>query len=135
MGDIYELATQVVVWLGFFDKDVQSLIWAHNVLYDKLAAVALDKGYPFLESQSIEDPAFWRDMLGFKAPRELFKRFIFVGTILRWFSRSWVLQEVSLARNIVIRCGKHQLSWKRMQFLWVGFEQSGWMSTLEDRSN
>ena len=34
-----------------------------------------------------------------------------------WFSRVWILQEVVLAKSILIQCGDHTLSWGALDIL------------------
>ncbi|KAI0594636.1 heterokaryon incompatibility protein-domain-containing protein [Biscogniauxia sp. FL1348] len=94
MDDIYRSAERVVIWLGVADKFTQP---ASNLIrgFDDLAK----EGLPDIE---IENDALehWFSVVS------LFAR--------TWFTRAWVVQEILLARDTVVFCGRYVLQWKDM---------------------
>ncbi|KAF4617059.1 hypothetical protein G7Y89_g15091 [Cudoniella acicularis] len=109
MDEIYRHAQKVIVWLGPEDKDYTST--AVDVL-SRLSAVPK-------EIWNADIPG------GLKHP-EIYTR-LGVGPIYEsewqalgellmrtWFSRIWVIQETFEAREVIVYCGKHVLSWKQI---------------------
>ena len=116
MGEIYRKASKVVAWLGLPNEKTPSTFdflkgIRHYVITigrkqgagsvntaednDKLLE-AMMKEYPTSSSQ-------WTDVQAF-LERD-------------WFSRVWILQEVVLAKSILIQCGDHTLSWGALDIL------------------
>ena len=91
MSEIYGQARNVCVWLGDEDK------------YTKSAFDFIQKEVVQLQDfdKICNNPAksdMWNAMLNvMKRP---------------WFSRRWVVQEIALAREATIYCGRRQLPWK-----------------------
>ncbi|KAF2806931.1 uncharacterized protein BDZ99DRAFT_465683 [Mytilinidion resinicola] len=91
MSKIYGLASSVCVWIGAADKD--SKIALDFIKDEVLRIERFD--------ELCEDIAYshkWGAMVN------LMKR--------PWFSRRWVVQEIALANEAVIYCGKDSISWK-----------------------
>lgn len=93
MGTIYQRADKVHVWLGPASVN------------DQIALIfAALKTWAF--SSLDQHPLF--DLTGthssISAP---------LGAFLArpWFTRRWIIQEVMLARNAIVHCGTHRLSW------------------------
>ncbi|KAH0543391.1 hypothetical protein FGG08_002249 [Glutinoglossum americanum] len=91
MNKIYESATSVCIWLGEGDDDSKMALnfIKHEVL--KL------QGFDELCDNEAASPK-WRAMLN------LMER--------PWFSRRWVVQEIALANDAMIYCGKETIPWK-----------------------
>lgn len=109
MGDIYSSATCVIIWLGKAIDEIEDVIW----LLERYLPVA-EKGrpakevnYDLLTFLGIT-PGRWLDL--WLAYGRFFSRY-------SWFSRAWVVQELLLARDIIIRCGQKTLDWKGLQRL------------------
>lgn len=93
MGTIYQQAEKVHVWLGPASADDQ--IGSVFAALKRWALSSFDR-YPVFD---VEGSHSW--ML---APlRNFFAR--------PWFTRRWIIQEVMLARNAIVHCGPHRLSW------------------------
>lgn len=92
MREVYKAAANVIVWLGDASTDT-------GLAIDLLAQIGEIGRYDpqISTSRNVGTAAAWR------AVEELFKR--------EWFDRIWVIQEVSLARSVDIRCGQHEMSW------------------------
>ncbi|KAF5565305.1 heterokaryon incompatibility het-6 [Fusarium napiforme] len=94
MGDIYKSARQVVVWLGDAADD-SHLVFQH------------------LNDESIPD--LFRDD---SSPPED-KRRAWCALIKRpWFFRTWVIQEIALAKRAVMMCGEEETPWRNMEAGW-----------------
>ncbi|KAM0347360.1 hypothetical protein ACHAPU_004880 [Fusarium lateritium] len=93
MGDIYKSARQVIVWLGEAADD-SHLVFEH--LKDSLDG-------------SLEDPPVVTEPKR-RAWNALVKR--------PWFFRTWVIQEISLARRAIIMCGKDSTLWRNLEESW-----------------
>lgn len=87
MSDIYRNAQNVVVWLGEEESDS-------------------DIGMDFISR--LLDPGFLGDD---NWPSTYARGFYALARLLErpWFSRIWVLQEVAYARNVILKCGDHEL--------------------------
>ncbi|CZR55458.1 uncharacterized protein PAC_05346 [Phialocephala subalpina] len=48
----------------------------------------------------------------------------------RWFSRIWIVQEVVLARSIVVQCGTSSISWENVETLGRMIQILGWQSLI-----
>jgi hypothetical protein len=90
MDIIYEKALQTVVWLGTVSSD-------SNLAMTTLARMKSKKELQNLSK--LEDEAIGH----------LFSR--------PWFSRVWVVQEFSLAKNVMFHCGSMSFSWKPIEKL------------------
>ncbi|KAF1917286.1 heterokaryon incompatibility protein-domain-containing protein [Ampelomyces quisqualis] len=90
MGEIYHSAQRVVVWLGDADEDTcKEFDFAQTMLSD---------GMPM-------KPGLTADHVGE----------IFVKLLSRpWFTRTWVVQEVALAKEASLHYGRIVLTWDRL---------------------
>jgi hypothetical protein len=120
MGSIYAAAQQVDVWLGDSDDDIEGLQAVHHellpALYDLFVHPDPDRlsmlekeiplGPPLMRMLGLDESVerwgqYWRSYFRFYARR-------------RWFQRAWIIQEVALARFVVVRCGAASLLWMQM---------------------
>ncbi|QGI65186.1 hypothetical protein CEK26_009137 [Fusarium fujikuroi] len=94
MGDIYKSARQVVVWLGDAADD-SHLVFQH------------------INDESIADSSH-----NGPAPPEVKRRAW--NTLVRrpWFFRTWVIQEIALAKRAVMMCGDEATPWRDMEISW-----------------
>ncbi|KAG7414350.1 Heterokaryon incompatibility protein 6, OR allele [Fusarium oxysporum f. sp. rapae] len=101
MGDIYKSARQVVVWLGDAADD-SHLVFQH------------------LNDESIPD-SFHND----STPPED-KRRAWSALVKRpWFFRTWVIQEIALAKRAVMMCGEESTLWRNVDVGWKPDFSSG----------
>jgi Heterokaryon incompatibility protein (HET) len=89
MQDIYAKASRVIVWLGEDPGDVatafqQALVMA-NASTEELPNILNTQGR-------------WKESL-----KEILRR--------DWWERIWVIQEVVVARDIIVQCGDHTIAW------------------------
>ncbi|KAF5672652.1 heterokaryon incompatibility het-6 [Fusarium circinatum] len=91
MGDIYKSARQVVVWLGDAADD-SHLVFQH--LNDETIPDSFHSGSPPPEDKR-------------RAWSALVKR--------PWFFRTWVIQEIVLAKRAVMMCGEEETLWRNVE--------------------
>lgn len=95
MGEIYRNAEKVYVWLG---KD----LWSDGE-HEK-------KAFALIESlKKLDGPNFTKAVEGCKKDQWRSLRKVLE---LDWFERVWTLQEIGLASNGVIVCGRRRIGWK-----------------------
>ncbi|EEU36361.1 uncharacterized protein NECHADRAFT_86908 [Fusarium vanettenii 77-13-4] len=99
MGDIYEAASDVLVWLGPSDEKTTALLRHFKRLY------------------LIQDD-FWEDLaLTFAEDKWKTSQMWAVQEIIEdllsrtWFERMWTLQELLLANHATVMCGTQSMSW------------------------
>ena len=105
MKTIYQSATKVLVWLGEDSADSprafelisrilsrQSTWKEQDSRMPMTAQDLIDEGLPepFSPSWKSLDALYWRP----------------------WFTRIWVIQEISVAKEVTLMCGSHQRSWR-----------------------
>lgn len=112
MGDIYALARRVIVWLGNDTADLDDFIYMHEKCAD--IQTYLDSPERRLES-NIFDPKLLEllatDSVTWSRRWQSYGRFYHRQ---RWFNRAWILQEVGVAKEIVVRCAYATLDWQVM---------------------
>lgn len=89
MGDIYRMASRVCVWLGEADLDSNLAMdfIQHNVLLKSVEEICRDRDA----------------MYGWAALANFMRR--------PWFSRRWVVQELSLSNEARLHCGARSMAW------------------------
>ncbi|MCJ1355342.1 MAG: hypothetical protein MMC33_005333 [Icmadophila ericetorum] len=121
MGEIYSAAKEVIVWLGLESASLNGFRWVHEdfamKLAEKIGSKVVDGMEPwettlshesFVGYQFEEHKSKWEDYCRFYNEH-------------RWFGRAWIIQELSLAREITVRVGSATLDWSLMVFVgrWV----------------
>jgi hypothetical protein len=109
MGDMYTSAVQVIIWLGNDERNLKGVSWLHNefVRHD---------GIRNLSEENVDDPVFLAIMRvstieeWFNYLNDYYQFF----QSCRWFHRAWIIQEVTLAREIIVLLGKSVMSWETM---------------------
>ncbi|TVY66819.1 Heterokaryon incompatibility protein 6, OR allele [Fusarium oxysporum f. sp. cubense] len=111
MGDIYKSARQVVVWLGDAADD-SHLVFQH------------------LNDENIPD-SFHND----STPPED-KRRAWNALVKRpWFFRTWVIQEIALAKRAVMMCGDESTLWRNVDVSWKPDFSGGAKGLATSRGN
>ncbi|KAG8165586.1 hypothetical protein KVR01_004138 [Diaporthe batatas] len=106
MGEIYSTAQQVIVFLGTADDAstrAMDLLQLTRGLMQASGDVLLTRGLEDFEKRSLGagiPPASWADVA------QLLCR--------PWFTRRWVVQEVALARDVTVVCGRHAARWDEL---------------------
>ena len=116
MGEVYRKASEVVAWLGLPNEKTPSTFDFLRGISRCIIAIGEREviGFPYtaedndklLEAMVKEYPISlpqWTDVKAF-LERD-------------WFSRVWILQEVVLAKSVLMQCGDHTLSWGALDIL------------------
>ncbi|PSS25238.1 hypothetical protein M430DRAFT_133506 [Amorphotheca resinae ATCC 22711] len=95
MSLIYSKAMSTVIYLGDRDSDTDRA-------FDALEMFSQDRHLPDLPIWKADDPGRieWAGVL-------VIERIL----LFPWWGRTWIIQEVALARNLVMVCGKRSLNW------------------------
>jgi len=111
MKEIFQGATEVVVWLGEEADD--------SVAGMQAAQDLANAGHEYLKqrtsliSMPVDDPLVGEIFGRFRHASE-YPRFHALSKIIErdWFSRTWVVQEAAVAAKITVRCGSSTISWE-----------------------
>lgn len=105
MGAVYLNASEVLVWFGESDTDIDKAMDMLSDMEGKVDVSKLDWYYDNSEPQLDWYAATIYDKRVHPGLNKLFNR--------PWFSRIWVVQEVSLSQRApIIHCGKRYISFK-----------------------
>jgi hypothetical protein len=123
MKDIYSTATEVLGWLGHEHELLGDLVWASTVFRDavenKYGKLTLDGTgtRPRSDLNILYTPSFWQGISLDGSPTRLEQATKFTA-ICQWFNRSWIVQEVCLAKEIKLLCGSAWIPWDGL--FWLG---------------
>ncbi|KAI1204656.1 HET-domain-containing protein [Annulohypoxylon truncatum] len=107
MGDVYRSAECVIVWLGAADD---STPLANELLgrLDKLS----NRNLETIKPQAC-DNKHNTDLLGSANSHEHWNALVSLFE-RRWFTRAWVVQELVLARETNVLCGRYEFDWETL---------------------
>ena len=108
MQDIYRNAARVVVWLGKESVDSSmafQLLSQINALQDSSNVWEWEEP---LQTQHLTD-------IGLPEPSSLVWRALDALCWRDWFTRVWIIQEVTLAKEVMVACGNDQISWRAFE--------------------
>ncbi|KAL1628632.1 hypothetical protein SLS56_005741 [Neofusicoccum ribis] len=126
MGDIYALASRVIVWLGCESTDLREFVWLHTKFMPALDWLIDNHTTAVLQRSPLDN--IFREGSGFSvtdwyqywwAYFRFFRR-------RRWFYRAWVVQEVALAGKIDVFISDVVLPWDSVSGLARFVMCSGW---------
>lgn len=115
MGAVYSYCQKVIVWLGKDETDLKEFKYLHDTFLPMLWEYGEANGQESIlksnwtlevikEKFKLDTEKQWKGYARFYDQR-------------RWFSRAWVLQELTLARHVVVLAGKSRLEWDEMAAL------------------
>jgi hypothetical protein len=127
MAKIYESAISVLVWLGMGDEDMKSVFYRLRIAEDHqralmhqleetmtsrmaLSAYDYEEGLPVLRKPTNELPGL--------SDRDLPS----IDRIFRhpWWSRIWVIQEATVAKELMVWCSTESISWSTLSEIYSG---------------
>ena len=107
MANIYSKCSRLIIWLGEEDRSTEYAMKMLECLDEVVdqAWNASGANWPSLEK-----------LQEFGLPARLDRRWLCLQTLLhnKWFTRTWILQEVSLATNPWIQRGSYVFDWKKI---------------------
>jgi hypothetical protein len=121
MGKIYSLADKVVVWLGKANLlQPQIGLKYMELIAEQFRKAREEGGYDEISLEEYRKLQVPRHYTG--ESTQVFLRQLYART---WFSRVWCIQEVILARDVVMLWGELELSWED-----VG-QMAKWLSEIQ----
>jgi Heterokaryon incompatibility protein (HET) len=126
MGEIFERARRVVVWLGG-DYDGSERV---------MGLMPLLTSSPVLELLADQTRIDWDGLVQLRIPACDDQFWVWLFDLLHrpWFERLWIVQEAVLGRDIVFLCGELTLSWDRLKSLCATLRDSDLLRELGVRS-
>ncbi|KAF4990336.1 hypothetical protein FDECE_14412 [Fusarium decemcellulare] len=110
MGDIYEKAERVTIWLGFVNEEA-GLLWSALKELERQAPIGAFRTW------SHDDPRWKKCWIKVRSTNPLgvkFNRLLLIGlqSVLEkpWFKRVWILQEVAKAQRAVVHCSRGSIN-------------------------
>jgi hypothetical protein len=119
MDRIYTKASHVFVWLGPDHALLNDFHWACTTLQIRYKEVARSTERPLL----LNDSQFWNTK-GVPNAYDRFRKAVLFSALCRWFTRTWVVQEAILAKDITVLCGSCRLPWVGISWLGRTFSTS-----------
>jgi Heterokaryon incompatibility protein (HET) len=116
IGTIYASAAEVIVWLGKDIRFLSDVIWLHNQTalqsqaWQHLREMNLSGAQRVLFPINKQNPAAQELLAKWQGYWQFFE-------CRTWFTRAWIVQEVILARHIVMWCGEYQLPYDKVVML------------------
>lgn len=137
MGEIYEMTSVVLVWLGPTTSESNLLYWAVEEFGPALSA-AFDRDRQQISSiVGPFDPRLYTLLSIGEANLVRQKLTQFIGFVqsIRYFTRIWVMQEVALSSRVRTFCGPDHLNLLELLDLWSYIASNGWVAHLADKGS
>jgi heterokaryon incompatibility protein (HET) len=121
MGELYQRAESVIAWLGPESVEtcgsytVVDRLSSVSVIPESLSEVSsLQQTYSGFKMKDIVDPEVYKTKLGI-LPLQIEHWLAFISFLTRpYFSRAWIVQEVTFAKSIVCVCGTLVFDWDKL---------------------
>jgi hypothetical protein len=129
MGKIYASAEQVIVWLGQPNQDFKDFFWGVTTFLEKLSLLLEAHGQDYLERRNVSDKSFQYET----GMQDLVPRlcgYVRFQCACRWFSRTWIVQEIVNSRDILVLCGTEKVPWLGITALSEKIWRSGILGQL-----
>ncbi|KAL8838826.1 MAG: hypothetical protein Q9170_001981 [Blastenia crenularia] len=115
MGEIYSNCALALVWLGRDKTDLDGFLHIHNLLEPIIRQIESpdsDMARKFSSAWTLQD---LESVLGGGIDLRAWAAYVGFYEKRRWFSRTWVAQEVALPSQTIILCGHEVFPWERIQ--------------------
>jgi hypothetical protein len=134
MKHIYQQASRTIVWLGpaadnsdsamEFAAQVGREVWESGLVTPLLSAPVNTFGKGEESQNFIESMGSLLEKVNLSIPLESYGKLI----ARPWFYRVWVVQEVSVARSVVFKCGEKDISYDQLfaSYLFFNFGHGMW---------
>lgn len=126
MGDIYDKAQEVLVWLGKEDDNTADVA----ALMSSFVAALREQDDDRILTFNWDDPTLYdyidRPVLTNEQWQSIFRIFD-----RSWYTRGWIFQEVALAQKCKVLCGTVKLSLDIIAGYATFLGRSGWLNSVE----
>jgi hypothetical protein len=132
MGDIFSQASRVIVWLGEDDLLLPDFEGFYYDFRDAKTVFEKKNGIGSLMTKNPLNKAFVQDFwtLGWTDWTSRWSLYFRFFQHRRWFHRLWIVQEVALAKDLVLLCGNTAIPWKKMAAIGSFIRKSHWRHPL-----
>ncbi|KAK9441676.1 hypothetical protein VB005_06318 [Metarhizium brunneum] len=134
MSTIYSSATCVYAWLG--EEDDNTL--RGFTLIQTLTRICIDVGrYKRVESLRHITPSVLKDT-GPWNNSEVYADYAYWDSLISlfqrsYFTRAWIIQEISLSREILAICGSHSINWRNITIVSEFLTVTTWTRWISNR--
>jgi hypothetical protein len=128
MSQIYSSASKVLVWLGEAEGDTIPFITACKALNKSLSQLFSSKDVPV--THPLDENLLLQLGISQEKWRQYWTAYFGFYKKRRWFRRAWIVQEVALARELVILCGPYTIPWEEIYQLGSLVRATGWRHLL-----
>lgn len=132
MGEIYSQAKRVLVWLGKDTTDVPDMADFRTKLNAAIEHFESKYGAGSIREQNPLDEQFIKrlNLCSVNEWTQWWESYFRFYQNRRWFRRSWIVQEIALARDTLFLCGNNVLPWKDLYELGATIRSNGWRHAL-----
>ncbi|CAH0058653.1 unnamed protein product [Clonostachys solani] len=110
MSHVYSRSQRVVLWVGEEEPTTDAAFGIIRSLGNYLTKVPKPPAPNLQKLSHIPDladvPDLSADSVGWRAVHDIFRRPV--------FQRGWVVQEVTRGSEVLIKCGRHEISWAKL---------------------
>ena len=108
MGQTYNNAREVLIWLGEAQEKSTEAIALCKKMIRGVDAHKVDIARNIIDSPERLGLPKWADNAWYN-----------LGLLLRrpWFEQTWPIQEVVMARDIIVQCGKDSIPWTKLSII------------------
>ncbi|KAK3170331.1 hypothetical protein OEA41_009718 [Lepraria neglecta] len=129
MGDVYSTAQCVIAWLRRGGRDAQSALELQSRFVPTLQRFEGEGRWEDALSYSFDDPHFY-EKFDMSRPSSVSWWFYAQFHRRKWFYRTWILQEIALAQEVLLICGSLRFEWSQTHLFGEFITRSGWGSEL-----
>jgi hypothetical protein len=142
---IYESAIRVLVWLGMGDEDMKSVFYRLRIAEDHQRALMhqLEETMASKMARSTDDSDYEEDLpvlmrlTNDHHPRLSDRDLPSINKIFQhpWWSHIWVIQEATVAKELMVWCSTGSISWSTLSEIYSGLQLKGNDAKVSRRNN
>lgn len=132
MGDVYSSANYVIAWLGRAGIDARDTLELQSSIVPTLQRLINQDSWDQILGYRFDDPGFYKHFGILRPHPEAWQRYSDFHR-RQWFSRTWVLQEVALAQDVLLICVSLQFSWSGTHLFGRFMIDSRWVDGLDSK--
>lgn len=134
MADVYSKAEQVIIWLGSSEDSVESVRWMHSTFRRAVVAAAQCSSISAVCKYGIFEHGLYETLgngIDVVLLRDHLIAYLTFLASRRWFTRAWVVQEVTLASRAIMLCGDETaMPWTELTGLSMLLGSTTWIQEV-----